>query len=61
MCKKQFDGIKIIRNSNLPVELWNEELNEMEVFHMISSKDTLYVSEELFSALNRRYRSVLDD
>ena len=28
-------GVKLIRSPNLPVELFNEETKEVEVFHMI--------------------------
>ena len=55
MIEKQFTGVKIICSGNLPVEIFNEETEELEVFHMIQNGNTLYVSKELGDALNKRY------
>lgn len=53
MAEKQLKGIKIIRSGNLPVEIFNEKTKEIEVFHMLQSWNTLYVSDELYQALIR--------
>ena len=53
MTGKQLKGIKIIRSGNLPVEIFNEETKEMEVYHMLQSGNILYVSDELYQALIR--------
>ena len=51
MTEQRFDGIKIIRSTQLPVEIYNQKTKEKEVFHMIQSGDVLYVSEKLYNAL----------
>jgi len=55
MTEKQLTGIKIVCTPNLPVEIVNEETNELETFHMIQNGNTLFVSEELGNALNERF------
>ena len=53
---KRFNGVEIINSSNLPVEILNKKTNEIEVFHMIQQGNTLFVSEELYTSLDKRYR-----
>ena len=55
MTEKRFTGVEIIHSPHLPVEIFNEKTNEMEVFHMIQKGNTLFVSEELYTALDERY------
>lgn len=50
-----FKGIEIIRSGNLPVEIFNEKTKKMEIFHMIQKGNALYVSDELYQALDKRY------
>lgn len=45
--------VKFIRSPNLPVELFNEETKEVEVFHMIQKGDTLFISDEFYLNLKR--------
>lgn len=47
----EYFGINIIRSRNLPVQIYNKEKDELEIFHMIQNGDTIYVSMELFKAL----------
>lgn len=47
---KRFEGIEIIRNPNLPIEIINEETNEIEVFHMVQNGNTLHVSDDLYKS-----------
>lgn len=58
MTEKRLTGIKIVCTPNLPVEIVNEETNELETFHMIQNGNTLFVSEELFTALNKQYGGI---
>ena len=55
MTEKRLTGIKIVCTPNLPVEIENEETNELEIFHMMQNGNTLFVSEELGNALNERF------
>lgn len=58
MNNDNFKGIGIIRSGNLPVEIFNEKTKEMEIFHMIQKGNTLYVSDELYQALDKRYGGI---
>ena len=58
MNEKRLTGIEIVCTPNLPVEIVNEETNELETFHMIQNGNTLFVSEELGNALNERFGDV---
>ena len=51
-------GVEIICNGNLPVEIYNEETKETETFHMIQNGNSLFVSEELYSELHKRFGDV---
>ena len=55
MTEKRLTGIKIVCTPTLPVEIENEETNELETFHMIQNGNTLFVSEEVGNALNERF------
>lgn len=46
-------GINIIRSGNLPVQLFNEKEDKWEIVHMMQSGDVIYVSNELFRALEQ--------
>lgn len=48
-------GINIIKSNNLPVEFYNKKTKEMEIVHMMQIGDTIYVSEELFEALEEEF------
>lgn len=48
-------GINIIKSNNLPVEFYNKKTKEMEIVHMVQIGDTIYVSEELFEALEEEF------
>ena len=48
-------GVEIICNGNLPVEIYNDETEETETFHMIQNGNAIFVSEELYSALQKRF------
>ena len=47
--------VKVICNSNLPVEILNEETQEFEKYHMIQERNSFYVSEELYQSLKKDY------
>lgn len=47
----EYFGITIIRSANLPVQLYNEKEDNWEILHMTQIGNTIYVSEELFKAL----------
>lgn len=46
-------GINIIRSRNLPVQLFNEKEDKWEIVHMMQIGDVIYVSNELFRALEQ--------
>lgn len=60
MTEKRFTGVKIICSGNLPVEIFNEKTEELEVFHMVQNGNTIYVSKELVEA-NKDYKRVEKD
>ena len=47
----EYFGMNIIRSGNLPVQLYNEKEDKWEIVHMIQIGNTIYVSNELFCAL----------
>ena len=47
----EYFGININRTKNLPVQVYNEKKDELEIIHMVQNGDTIYVSMELFKAL----------
>jgi hypothetical protein len=46
-------GINIIRSGNLPLQVYNEKTDKWEIIHMTQIGDTIYVSNELFKALEQ--------
>lgn len=57
MTEKRFTneiGIDIIQTDLLPRLIPNKETGELETYHMIQKEDAIYVSEELFGALEER-------
>ena len=55
MTAKRFNDVEIIYTPHLPVEILNEKTNEKEVFHMRQKGNTIFVSEELYKSLDKRY------
>ena len=53
--------VNIIYNSNLPVEILNEETQEFEKYHMIQKENRVYVSEELYQSLKKTMGSDMND
>lgn len=51
--KREYFGINIIRSGNLPLQLYNEKEDKWEIIHMTQIGDTIYVSNELFNALEQ--------
>ena len=51
MTVKRFEGVEIVNDPSLPVEILNEETNEFEVFHMIREGYTLFISKEVYEEL----------
>lgn len=47
--------VKVICNSNLPIEILDDETQEFEKYHMIQEGDIFYVSEELYQSLRKQY------
>ena len=51
--KSEYFGINIIRSRNLPLHLYNEKEDEWDIIHMTQIGNTIYVSNELFKALEQ--------
>lgn len=51
--KSEYFGINIIRSGNLPLQLYNEKEDEWDIIHMTQIGNTIYVSMELFKALEQ--------
>ena len=49
----EYFGININKSGNLPVQLYNEKEDKWEIIHMTQIGNTIYVSEELFRALEK--------
>lgn len=50
-------GIGIIKDETLPAEFYNKKTNETEIVHMIRISDKIYVSEELFEAIEQEFNN----
>ena len=53
MTEKQ-PTVNIICSLNLPVKIIDDETGEVEESHMLQEGNTLYVSKEVFDALNKK-------
>lgn len=48
---KRIEGIKVIKNNNFPITVWDKEKKQWVVINMAKIDNMLYVSEELYLKL----------
>ena len=64
MTEKRFEiemGVTIIQSGLLPQIIENEATGELETVHMIQKGNAIYVSQELYSALDKRRKNKEDE